>query len=63
MLQNASFVFFKKKQNKTKQNDYEKKKNVSSGSCGTKDLRRVRATHYPSRHATIAKTARQINFI
>ena len=26
MLQNASYMFFLKKQNKTKQNDYEKKK-------------------------------------
>ena len=55
MLQNASYMFFlKKTQNKTKQNDYKKKKKVSPGRSQTWDLRRVRATHYPLRHATKA---------
>ena len=43
-LQNASYMFFQKR-NKTKQNDYEKKKKVSTGRSQTRDLRRVRATH------------------
>ena len=60
MLQNASYMFFLKR-NKTKQNDYEKKKKVSPGRRRTQDLRRVRETHYPLRHATTAKTVRQIN--
>ena len=51
------------KKNKTKQSDYEEKKKVSSGRSRTQDLRRVRVTHYPLCHATIAKIVRQINCI
>ena len=35
MLQNAPYMFFKKKQNKTKQKDYKKKKEVS---CSGEEL-------------------------
>ena len=61
MLQNASYMFFFKKE--TKQNDYKKRLQVSPSRSRTRDLRRGRATHYPLRHATIAKTVRQINCI
>ena len=60
MLQNASYIW-KKKRNKTKQNDYEKKKKVSPGGSRTWDLWRVRATRYPLPHATIVNTICQIN--
>ena len=42
MLQNASYMFFFKKRNKTKQNDYKKKKKekVSMGRSVTRDIRR-----------------------
>ena len=60
MLQNASYML-KKKRNKTKQNDYEKKKKVSPGGSRTRDLRRVRATCYPLPHATIVSIIFQIN--
>ena len=56
MLQNASY----KKGNKTKQNDYEKKKKVSPGGRRTWDLWRVRATRYPLPHATIVNIICQI---
>ena len=62
MLQNAFYMFFFKR-NKTKQNDYEKKEKVSPGRSRTRDLGRVRVTHYPLRHATIAKIVCQINCI
>ena len=62
MLQNASYILFFKKRNKTKQSDYEKKKKVSSGRSRTRDLGRVRVTHCPLRHATIAKIVCQINY-
>ena len=58
MLQNASYLFFKKKQN-----DYEKKKKVSPSRSRTRNLQHVRATHYPLRHAAIPKTVCQINCI
>ena len=58
MLQNASYLFFKKKQN-----DYEKKKKVSPSRSRTRNLQHVRATHYPLRHAAIAKTVCQINIV
>ena len=62
MLQNASYMLKKKtKQNKTKQNDYEKKKKFSPGGSQTRDLRRVRATCYPLPHATIVSIIFQIN--
>ena len=63
MLQNASHMFFsqKKKRNKTKQNYYERKQ--LSPRSRTQDLRRGGGTHYPLRHATIAKAVSQINCI
>ena len=60
MLQNTSYVFFLKR-NKTKQNDYKKKRKASHGKSQTRDLRHVRETRYPLHQATIAKTAWQIN--
>ena len=57
MLQNASYMFFQKE---TKQNKTTTKKRKKSH---LRDLRRVRAKHYPLRHATTAKTVRQINCI
>lgn len=51
--------FLKKKQNKTKS----LRKKVSPGRSQTRDLQGVRATHYPLRHASIAKTVCKINCI
>ena len=62
MLQIASYMFFLKR-DKTKQNDYKKKKKVSHGKSRKRDLRCVRETRYPLHQATIAKTACQINCI
>ena len=62
MLENASYMFFLKR-DKVKQNDYEKKKKDSSGRSRTQDLGRVRVTHYPLRHASIVKIECQINCI
>ena len=53
MLQNASYMFFKKI-NKTKQSDYENENKVSPCRSRTRDLQIVRATDYPLRHTTIA---------
>ena len=56
MLQNASYMCFFKKE--TKQNKKTtKKKKVSPGWSRTEDLQRVRATHYPLRHATIVSSS------
>ena len=41
---------------KQKTNRLRKKKKVTPGRSRTRDSRRVRATRYPLRHATIAKT-------
>ena len=61
MLQNASNMFFKKetKQNKT---TTEKRKNLTQRELNPKPLT-CEGMHYPLRHATIAKTIRQINCI
>ena len=60
MLQNASYIFLKEgtKQHKTKW--LQKKQKVSRSRSRTRDLRRVRAMHYPLHHETIANTVRQI---
>ena len=50
-------------QNTTKQKDYAKKKQVSPGRRRTRDLRRVKATHFPLHHATIATMVGEINWI
>ena len=61
MLQNASYMFFLKKQQK-KQNKKttKKKEKVSPGRSRTRDLRRVRATHSPLRLTTIVQTVGQL---
>ena len=65
MLQNASHMFFsQKKKKETKQNKTTtKKRKQLSPRSRTQDLRRGGGTHYPLRHATIAKAVSQINCI
>ena len=63
MLQNASHMFFsqkKKKKQKKNKTTTKKRKQASPGRSRTQDLRRGRGTHYPLRHATIAKAMSQI---
>ena len=56
--------FFLKKKKETKQNKTTtKKRKQFSPRSRTQDLRRGRGTHYPLRHATIAKAVSQINCI
>ena len=62
MLQNASYMFFLKEQNKTKRlMTTKKRKKVSPGKSRTRDLRREMVTHNPLPHATIADDVCQIN--
>ena len=64
MLQNASYMFFfLEKETKQNKATSKKTKTVSSDRSRTQDLGRVRVTHYPLRHATIAKIVCQINCI
>ena len=62
MLQNASYMFLKNKKSK-KNKQLQKKKKISPGGSRTQHFWRVRALHYPLRHATIISIICQINCI